>query len=274
MFTFRSFGSGSSGNSYLFSTDSGSFLIDAGVGIRRIKQCLYESGLSADKLQAVFLTHDHADHAKNAGALQKEAQKTGRNLPVYVTETSLQGINRNPSIRKKPIADRIQLIQKNNKIECCGCQLTPFDVPHDSEDNTGFLIQHGQQTICLLTDAGSTTPEILQYINQAQLLIIESNYDRGMLDTGPYPRNLRQRIYGGHGHLSNEQAAEIIYDNREKLKRAWLCHLSNNNNTPDRARTTVENKFKEKGLQIENFLQLDILQRQVASAIFNLEDNR
>ena len=274
MFTFRSFGSGSSGNSYLFSTDHGSFLIDAGVGIRRIKQCLYESGLSADKLQAVFLTHDHADHAKNAGALQKEAQKTGRNLPVYVTETSLHGINRNPSIRKKPIADGIRLILKNKVIECCGCRLSPFDVPHDSEDNTGYLIQYGRQTLCLLTDAGSITPEIQQHVEQAQLLIIESNYDRNMLDTGPYPRNLRQRIYGGHGHLSNEQAAEIIYDNREKLKRAWLCHLSNNNNTPDRARTTVENKFKEKGLQIENFLQLDILQRRVASAIFNLEDNR
>ncbi len=273
MFTFRSFGSGSSGNTYLFSTDQGSFLIDAGVGIRRIKQCLYESGLSAGKLQAVFLTHDHADHAKNAGTLQKEVQKTGGNLPLYVTKTSLDGINRNPSIKKKPIADGIRLIEKNKVIECCGCRLLPFDVPHDSEDNTGYLIQYGELTLCLLTDAGSTTPEILQHVKKAQLLIIESNYDRAMLDSGPYPRNLRERIYGGHGHLSNEQAAEIIYDNRNKLKKVWLCHLSNNNNTPECARTTVEARFKAEGLSMENYIRLETLQRCVPSAVFNLEDN-
>ena len=94
-----------------------------------------------------------------------------------------------------------------------------------------------------------------------------------MLDSGPYPRNLRERIYGGHGHLSNEQAAEIIYSNRNRLKRVWLCHLSNNNNTAERARTTVEARFKAGGLSMDNYLRLETLQRRIPSATFNLEDS-
>lgn len=271
MFTFRSFGSGSSGNSYLFSTNEGSFLIDAGVSMRRIKQYLNESGTSASKLEAVILTHDHADHAKNAGALQREALKAGCDLPLYVTKASLNGIVKNPSIKKKPVIGSTRLIKKEEDIECCGCRLTPFDVPHDSEDNTGYLIRYRQHTLCFLTDVGNITPKILEYIEKAELLIIESNYDRQMLDCGPYPRPLRERIYSGNGHLSNAQAAEIICSHREKLHKVWLCHLSNNNNTPERVRQAIEAKFHETGLNITDYIQLEILQRCIASPVFDLE---
>ena len=102
MFSFRSLGSGSSGNAYLFGTDEGYFLIDAGVGIRALNKYLFEMGLTAGKLAAIFLTHDHCDHAKNAGNLQRAAAKMGHELTVYTTPPTVRGIDGNPTIRYKP----------------------------------------------------------------------------------------------------------------------------------------------------------------------------
>lgn len=269
-FNFRSLGSGSSGNSYLFETEEGFFLIDAGVGIRKIQKYLIESGVSLTKLKALFLTHDHSDHSRNAGCLQLSAQKKGIVLPVFTTEKVIQGIQANPTITKKPVHEWIHYIQKEQTIECCGCRLTAFEVPHDSNDNVGYLIEHQNRSICLITDVGEITNEIEKYIQKTTQLILESNYDDKMLDDGPYPEILKRRIRSGSGHLCNLKAAETIYNHRKQLEKVWLCHLSENNNTPEKAFEMVLNVFHGNGLKMSDFIDLQVLMRKTPSTVFHL----
>lgn len=270
MFEFRSFGSGSSGNSYLFRTDEGCFMIDAGLSTRRILLYLRETGIPACSLHALFITHDHRDHAQCIGRLQSAVQRQGGNMPVYLTERVLQGIEKNPVIKKKPLKEMVHTIIKGDTLSCCGCRITPVSIPHDSLDNVGYYIQYGETTLLLATDVGQVTDELLSYIAKTGNLIIESNYDVEMLAAGPYSPFLQARIRGGNGHLSNVQTADIIFKYRENLKRVWFCHLSENNNTPSLVQHTMELRFEKEKLKLSDFMQAECLPRTIPSKLFSL----
>ena len=147
MFSFQSIGSGSSGNSYYLQTDAGALMIDAGVAIRKLRKQMYEYGLSVGRLAGVLVTHHHIDHTRSLGILN---QKDG--LRIYMTEKTKNGIMYNPSITKKPSAERTTIIRQAEPFALLDMQITPFDVPHDSKDNTGFLICHGSTRLCIVTD--------------------------------------------------------------------------------------------------------------------------
>ena len=246
-------------------------MIDAGIGIRKIQRYLIESGISIANLAAIFLTHDHADHSRNVGTLQNAAKKKGSILPAYMTEKVIEGILENPTITKKPIHDWVHCINKDETVECCGCRITPFGVPHDSRDNVGFYIEHDSgRGLCIVTDAGEITEHILMYIQKATRLILESNYDNKMLEVGPYPEDLKRRIRGKLGHLCNDEAATIIYNGREHLKKVWLCHLSDHNNSPRRAFDIVSKQFEHNGFDMKDFMDLNVLLRKTPSTVFDL----
>lgn len=265
MFRFLSFGSGSSGNSYYIQTDEGGFLIDAGVAIRRFYRYLTAYRINPQSIRSIFLTHDHSDHVKCAGMFA-----TKYNLPVFATEDTWKGICANPTIRNKTMPELRHVLNKKVPVECCGCYLTPFEVPHDSCDNVGYSIEYGGHHLCIVTDAGHVTGEILDYVSQADDLILEANYDEEMLRTGSYPFYLKQRIKGSEGHLSNEEAADIIYQNSSHLNGVWLCHLSENNNTPEKALSTVLNHLQENGIDAKDSPAVHVLKRLCPSEFFDL----
>ncbi|MBQ8099257.1 MAG: MBL fold metallo-hydrolase [Bacteroidaceae bacterium] len=270
MLQFRCIGSSSKGNCYLIRNSEGCILVDAGVGIRRIRKYLYESGVALESLKAIFLTHDHVDHAKNVGTIQHMAARKGQFIKLYATEKVLASVHSNPAIKVKPSSEGMQLISYDEMVRCCGCEITPFSVPHDSADNVGYFISEGEHTLCLVTDVGQMTDTIHQYIDRTDQLILESNYDEKMLRDGPYPYHLKKRISGGNGHLSNVEAATVIWQHREKLQRVWLCHLSENNNTPESAMGTVEEQFLENGLLLRDFVDVKVLHRTLPSPLFFL----
>ena len=270
MFEFRSFSSGSNGNAYLFRTDEGTFMIDAGLSTRRILAYLYDTGVQTSSLQALFVTHDHKDHAQCVGRLQIAVKRQGGCLPVYLTEGVLDGIDKNPVIRRSPDRENVRCITKGEKVECCGCEITPFNVPHDSVDNVGYFIRYGNSTLTLATDVGQITEELHYYINKTENLILEANYDEGMLMHGPYPAFLKSRIRGGNGHLSNRSAAELVFQHREHLRRVWFCHLSENNNTPQHVMQSLELRFQCEGLQPNDYFMAEPLPRVVPSKLFSI----
>lgn len=270
MFYLRSLGSGSSGNSYLIQTGEGSFLIDAGTPIRRLRRYLTESGVTPSDLHAILLTHDHMDHAVNAGSLQQAAEKRGHHIDLYLTSETLDGIRRNHAIRHKPVAEDAHLFLKTDRIDLCGVGIEPFDVPHDSRDCCGFFMTYHDIRLCLLTDCGEVTPEIESYVTRATHLIVEANYDPDMLLAGPYPEYLKQRIRSSHGHLSNQRAAQLIRDHRGHLRRVFLCHLSQNNNTPQRALEAVNKALYATDL-FETAPEVTALPRIEMSDLFCLE---
>lgn len=266
MFRFICLGSGSSGNCYLlFSEDYGIF-IDAGIGIRVLKKHLRTFGLTLDRIKAVLITHDHADHIKAAGYLAKDYH-----IPVYATHAVHGGIDRNYCVTTKILGPARVEINKNVPFRIGELEITAFDVPHDSTDNVGYRIAFEDKVFCLITDAGAPTLEMEEQIKDANYLVLESNHDTDMLMMGPYPAHLKGRISGGKGHLSNRQASELLARSvSEKMKQVWLCHLSEENNHPELAKKTMDSVLRSYGMIMNKDFRVDVLRRKIPSEVHDL----
>jgi phosphoribosyl 1,2-cyclic phosphodiesterase len=261
MFRFESFGSGSSGNLYYVESDNGAILIDAGLGIRKIRKYFREYGIKMCNIKGILVTHNHMDHVMSVGILNK---KDG--FPVYLTQKVFEGIVENPAITNKPVKENTFFVNKLKPFNIAGFDVCAFDVPHDSKDNVGYFISHYGTSLCLVTDCGMLTDTIDGFIAQADYLILESNYDELLLERGPYPQKLKQRIRGGNGHLSNPLAASVIFKHQSHLRHVWLCHLSEKNNTPECALQTVRNALAYNGK-----CPVETLDRTNPSKMFDLE---
>ena len=266
MLKFFSFGSGSSGNCYLLFTPTDAILIDAGVGVRTLKKQFALYGLSMSKIHYILITHDHADHVKSVGSLSREL-----NVPVYATADVHQGINKNYCVRHKIDRADVKFIEKNKTFTLGEFQITPFYVPHDSNDNVGYFITHGQVNFCLMTDVGHVTDEMKELIGRANYLVIEANHDVEMLLGGNYPEYLKLRINGSTGHLSNADCAQALVDYATTaLRQVWLCHLSEENNHPELARITVEQTLRQHGIVVGTDFKLEVLKRKNPTGPFEL----
>lgn len=266
MFNFISFGSGSSGNCYYLYTENDALLIDAGIGVRMLKKQFRNYGLSFSKAKGILITHDHADHIKCVGSISHEYH-----LPVYATEIVHKGIDNNYCVSKKVASELRRTVKPEEKLQIGDFEVTPFHVPHDSSDNVGYMIMADNIKFCIITDAGQVTDEMGTFIGKADYLVIEANHDREMLQQGPYPPYLKERIMSDNGHLDNRSCGEAIARfMNERLQQVWLCHLSEENNHPELARKTVESVLRSYGIIAGKDLQLEILKRTVPTGIFKL----
>lgn len=261
-YKFFSLGSGSSGNCYYLGTSEYGILIDAGIGIRTIKKTLREYGIAMEKIIAVLVTHDHADHIKTIGCMGDKL-----NIPIYATEAVHDGIRRNTYLNASLQTTR-RIIEKEKVFSIKDFEIIAFEVPHDSLENVGYEIRLEEQKFVLITDIGRITDTIRQHASQATHLVIEANYDEEMLQNGKYPYYLKRRITSGMGHLSNRLSAEFIasiYNNN--LQNIWLCHLSQDNNHPELAYKEVELALQTNGVITGKDVKLEVLSRYKASGL-------
>lgn len=277
-FSFISFGSGSSGNCAYLGTEAGGILIDAGVDADEVKEGLRVHGINPRSIKGIILTHDHSDHVKYVFPLLRKRFDVG----LYCTPKTLTGILRRHNISRR-IKDYHKPIYKEFAFTVGPFEITPFDVSHDGTDNVGYFITHGSHAIAIATDLGCITPRVEHYMRLANHIVIESNYDARMLSTGPYPMHLRARIAADSGHLDNKVTARFLADIlSEHLHDIFLCHLSNDNNTPELALATVREALEAAGGapvgnadgSIESRampLQLTALPRKEASPLFTLQ---
>ena len=236
MFDFISFGSGSSGNAYLLSYQDddevfaprSTILIDAGIGSRSLQSAMSQHGFSIHAVDGLLLTHDHSDHARNAGRLCEKF-----NIPVYATAKTFEGVKHNPTIKTISATDLCMAIVPRESFRVGQFVVTAFSVSHDSWDCVAYKVEVGGETFVLITDCGAMTAELGEQIRCAHYLVIESNHDVGMLECGPYPTHLKERILSSSGHLSNRACADALGQYlSERIRGVWLCHLSADNNKP------------------------------------------
>lgn len=265
--TFVCLASGSSGNCFYLSAGGTTILIDAGLSQRQIKKALKERGLSFGGIKAIFVTHDHADHIKGVGNLSNENL-----IPVYATSEVHKGMKKSYCMTRDIDVNLVQKLEKGELLELGGFQIHSFEVPHDGSDNVGYFIQYRDVKFCVVTDVGHITQDISDHISMANYLVLEANYDKTMLEMGPYPRYLKERILSGTGHLSNEECGHALLDYATpELKHAWLCHLSEENNHPELARKTVEAILKSGGIIPGKDFQLEVLRRKTPSEVYFLK---
>lgn len=250
MIRFMSFSSGSCGNSYFLawqpdgcedgilsspSRPSG-ILIDAGVSPRRLKRELGNAGAGFSDISAVLVSHDHMDHMRFLGSYCKRLA-----FPVYSSAVVANALRSHPFTSQFfPLCGRVLEEGEWNRIPLVGSPVTAevryFVVPHDATQTVGFAILIDGHRFVIITDCGRMTSEALEFASKADTLVIESNYDSEMLRTGPYTADLKKRICGGCGHMSNDECARTLETVWHRgLKNIFLCHLSENNNTPELA---------------------------------------
>lgn len=222
--TVHALASGSSGNSTLVTDGHTSFLIDAGIGIRRLVGSMAEVGVRAEKLSGIFITHEHSDHTQGVIRLSRKYR-----IPIIGNAETLEVI----CSRFHGVL-RTQVLGPGEEITFGDMLIRPFETSHDAVKPVGYTIVYGTQKICYATDTGFVTPDIAREVRDANLVVLESNHDIERLKSGPYPYFLKERILGNRGHLSNRTAAELLFSlaNSERPVTFWLAHLSDVNNTP------------------------------------------
>ena len=240
---FISLGSGSSGNCAYIGTETQGVLIDAGVDSKKVFASLADNGIKPEMVKGVILTHDHGDHVRYAYSIARN----NKHIRIYCTLRVLNGIFRRHSISRR-LKEVHKSIFKEIPFSLAGMQFTAFDVSHDGTDNAGFFVEYGTQHFAIATDLGCITERARFYMTKADYLMIEANYDSAMLDNGKYPEYLKNRIRADNGHLDNKVTAEFVANScDERLKYVFLCHLSNDNNTPEIACRVVSEALKAKG---------------------------
>lgn len=225
-----SLGSGSSGNATLIRGATGrTVLIDCGVQYPRLCKHLSRLGVRPDEIDAVYLSHEHADHTQAARPLYELW-----NRPVIAGRELLAEA---PWLRDL-VADAYEPYQVRTVGDLT---IMPVAVPHDASATYGFVVGADGCTTAIFTDLGGGSEAVREAIAGADLIVIEANYDRAMLEGGSYPWFLKARIKGQGGHLSNDDCADLLIRAfpEDRPRDVWLAHLSANNNMPEKAVSTV-----------------------------------
>ena len=226
-------GSGSGGNATLIEGGGARVLLDAGFSCRTLAQRLRAVGVEPGTIDALLVTHEHVDHVRGAAGFS-----AAFGTPIHATRgtalaAGLAGVETVAAGRRFALGD---------------LAILPFAVPHDAAETVGFLLEARGSRVGYATDLGHVPEGVRRDLGDCDLLVLESNHDREMLRLGPYPERVKARVLSRHGHLDNEQAADLLCDVACGRTRAVvLAHLSRTNNRPDLALETARRRFAERG---------------------------
>lgn len=227
MIQYAVLGSGSSGNSYLFSYNGSSLLVDAGFSLKELNKRALSLGFSLESVDALCITHLHPDHSRGSGVF---ARKMGK--PVYFHQQLID--DQRDELEKLKIPSTLLCGFTPKKTFRVGTfSVTPFTTSHDADHSVSFSLEVEGRIFTVLTDTGKITQTHSKMILQSDVIFLEANYESALLENGPYSPALKRRIASSKGHLSNEQAIECV--NNLALSsgvRLYLCHLSETNNHP------------------------------------------
>lgn len=229
-----SIASGSSGNCIYVGSDATHLLVDVGVSGKRTELGLNSLGLSAAELDGILITHEHADHISGLGVLSR---KYG--IPVYATRGTIEEMKSSRSLGKVD-ESLFHPIKAEEKFSIKDLIVDPMKISHDAAEPVAYRIRHGKKKVGIATDLGLFDDYIVESLKDMDALLLEANHDVNMLQVGPYPYYLKQRILGDRGHLSNENCGRLLSRLlHDKLQAIVLGHLSQENNLPELAYETV-----------------------------------
>jgi len=222
--------SGSKGNSIYISDGHTSILLDVGLSGVEIERRLKIAGYCPNCINAILVSHEHSDHIKGVGILSRRYK-----IPVYMSRETQK-------VSQHIVGNLPETIsfQCGNTFRINTLTVRPFSLSHDAADPAGFIFSNGDIKIGIATDLGIATSMVKSHLKDCNALILEANHDPEMLINGPYPWPLKQRVRGKTGHLSNNDSGVLLKELlHEKLTHVILAHLSETNNTPEKALSEV-----------------------------------
>lgn len=219
--------SGSDGNCTVVEYEDRALMIDAGLSYKKLKSFMDKSGFDETHLEGILITHEHSDHVGGAGVMSRKLD-----IPIICNQNTFAAFD----------AGDVQYTQICNMrtFDAAGFKVISLPTSHDAIDPNAYLLTAGDEKVLVATDTGKITYPVEHALAEADIAVIESNYDKKMLEEGPYPPALKRLIDSDVGHMSNMACGEAIKRTMGKTNRQiFLAHLSRHNNTPDTARETV-----------------------------------
>lgn len=233
---FTTLASGSSGNAILVGEGNRNLLVDCGISGKSLLHNLSQLNILNTEIEGIVVTHEHVDHIRGVGVLARKLK-----IPIYATSGLWEAMS--PSLGK--IAEN-QRIEVRDSFSCAGLDVLLYPTSHDSRESYGLKVSRPRQedkealAVGIATDSGRITEEMHRHLKGCDAFVVEANYDDQMLKFGSYPAYLKKRISGHYGHLENKQLAEGLLEwMTENTQRIVLAHLSEENNTPEIALSTV-----------------------------------
>jgi len=225
---FAMLGSGSKGNATLVESGGTRVLIDCGFTLAETESRLARLGIEAASLDAILVTHEHGDHLSGVGRLARKHR-----VPVWMTHGTY-------AVWKDAQVPHCLRFSPHQPFRIGALEVQPYPVPHDAREPCQYRIGAAGLSLGILSDLGHVTAHVREVLRDCDALLLECNHDPEMLRDGPYPDALKRRVGGDQGHLSNQQAAQLLGPAaRDRLQHLVLTHLSEANNTPALARAAV-----------------------------------
>ena len=248
-----SIASGSSGNCICIGSDQTHILVDAGISGKRIENGLNTIDLKTEEMQGILVTHEHTDHIAGLGVL---ARRYG--IPMYTTEGTIDAILRSKSVGQID-PSLFHVIRPAEDFTVGDLTISPIAISHDAADPVAYKVKKADKSVAVITDLGNYDQTIVDELQGLDALLLEANHDVKMLQMGSYPYQLKQRILGDRGHLSNERSGQLLCELlHDHFGTVLLGHLSKENNYEHLAYEAVrlevtlgENPYKAEDFPIQ-----------------------
>lgn len=236
--------SGSTGNAFYIESDQEKLLVDAGLSGKQMDRLLGEIQVNPSSLSGILVTHEHSDHIKGLGIIARKYK-----LPIYANAKTWKAMEN--SIGSISLDQKFHFNME--EIKTFGdIDVESFGVSHDAAEPMFFTFRQNGKKVALVTDLGYVSERIKKTVEDADAYIFEANHDVGMLRMGRYPWNVKRRILGDNGHVSNEDCGLALGDIiSNRTKRIYLAHLSQDNNMKDLARMSVDSMLQERGIKLD-----------------------
>lgn len=282
--------SGSSGNALYIRSHTTNIMLDAGISGKQLQERLqHSSGKSLSDMDALLLTHEHIDHVRGLRQVIKQSAAS-----IYVTEGTWNqvaaSVEKDFALREAanpaghPLTgsrlqgsqaplepQQVHFVKSGQGFLVGDIAVTPFTVSHDAEEPVAYRFDCGSSSLTVATDLGYVSDAIKEVIAGCQCYVFESNHDVDMLRAGRYPWNIKRRILGDKGHLSNYDAALALADllGTQEVE-VYLAHLSEENNQVDLAELTVASVLRELRESYAEQVHLRRTSRHEATSLHNL----
>lgn len=255
--------SGSSGNCIYVGNEKAHILVDTGISKKRVEEGLRGLDLSPGDIDGIFITHEHSDHISGLGVLSRKYS-----IPVYGTKETLDAIRAYSSLGKMDF-DLFTEIEPDSHININSLDIKPFSISHDAANPVAYRIEDDHTCVAVATDMGTYSDYIIENLQGLNGIVLESNHDIRMLQTGSYPYYLKQRILGNKGHLCNEMAGRLLdIILNPHMKKVFLGHLSKENNYEELAFESVrmEINLSDSEYKAEEF-DISVAKRDMPSMV-------
>jgi phosphoribosyl 1,2-cyclic phosphodiesterase len=232
--------SSSGGNSTFIGTADGGLLFDAGLSLKATHERLQEAGFSLASIRGICISHEHSDHIAGLLTLRRKLE-----VPVFANMETREG-----AIEQIPALQSFgwNLFETGQCFEAGGFTVESFAVNHDARDPVGYVVRYGDIKAAIATDLGFATTLVKERMRGCHAIVIEANHDFELLQRSDRPWNLKQRIAGRHGHLSNVDAAAALAEAAgPQLQCVFLAHLSEDCNQPHLARQAIARQLERDG---------------------------